>query len=650
MARLTEVTVAGAPAQVDGTIKPTRFASSTARARLGELVGQLRANPTQDWSADYTLGPVLGEGGMAVVRLAEQRSLGRQVAVKTPRGESSAAHDEALLREAWVTGAVEHPNVVPVHALGFGPRGEPCLVLKRIEGVAWSVLIARPELLRQRFGATDALEWHLGVLQQVCRAVHFAHSRGIIHRDVKPENVMVGEFGEVYVLDWGIAVSLSEDRGGRFPLARDATELAGTPAYMAPEMVTPAAGGLGPHTDVYLLGATLFLLLAGRPPHGGARLEDALRSALTQQLEPPATAPAELARLLRSSTAREPAARLQSAEAFRLALAEFLRHRGAAALAEEAGKQLHALFEALGVEPDDVDEPGIASGSSAPRRAAAASRPAAAREQLYHLFGECRFGLRHSLRSWPENEEAQCDLQRAIVAMVEYEMAYGSLDGAAALLPELPRPRPALAARLAGARMRDEAARRQAQAHEKVGRELDPRVGRKARVVLGLVAGAAWTVGPFFSRWFETGANIGRSNITTGLWAALSLVLIGVVLARFRRALLASSYNRRAVGAMIVILLGHFLLAGGGALMALPIDASRTLQLFLWCLGTAVTAVTMEHRLFPAALGYAAAYLVATAWQDTIPWAMSLSNLVLTVNVAYAWRRRPAAGDGEPRE
>ena len=118
MARLTEVTVAGAPAQVDGTIKPTRFASSTARARLGELVGQLRANPTQDWSADYTLGPVLGEGGMAVVRLAEQRSLGRQVAVKTPRGESSAAHDEALLREAWVTGAVEHPNVVPVHALG----------------------------------------------------------------------------------------------------------------------------------------------------------------------------------------------------------------------------------------------------------------------------------------------------------------------------------------------------------------------------------------------------------------------------------------------------------------------------------------------------------------------------------------------------
>src|SRR6185312_16743575 len=113
------------------------------------------------------------------------------------------------------------------------PDGSPIIVLKRIEGVEWSTLIADPAEVERKFGATDLLAWNLGILMQVLNAVRFAHHRGVLHRDLKPSNVMIGDFGEVYLLDWGIAVSLRDDGSGRFLLATDATELAGTPCYMA---------------------------------------------------------------------------------------------------------------------------------------------------------------------------------------------------------------------------------------------------------------------------------------------------------------------------------------------------------------------------------------------------------------------------------
>src|SRR5678815_4585974 len=111
------------------------------------------------------------------------------------------------------------------------------------------------------------------IRDRVLNAVRFAHSRGILHRDLKPANVMIGEFGEVYLVDWGIAVSLRDDGSGRLPLAANATEPAGTPVYMAPEML--GRDGLPPlseRTDIYLAGAVLFEIVAGRPPHEGCLL------------------------------------------------------------------------------------------------------------------------------------------------------------------------------------------------------------------------------------------------------------------------------------------------------------------------------------------------------------------------------------------
>jgi len=238
------------------TIEPAQRASADAMGRraLQELGA---ARDERGITSGLDLEQTIGEGGMGIVRLATQRSLGRKVAVKTLR---PAARNEVatlrLLREAWVTGTLEHPNIVPVYDLGLDEDGSPIIVLKRIEGVEWGDIMRDANAARARYGAEDLLEYNLRILLQLCNAVSLAHARGVLHRDLKPENVMIGSFGEVYLVDWGIAVSLTADALGRLPLAVDQNEMAGTPYYMAPEMLG-ALGKLSVRTDVYLLGAIL---------------------------------------------------------------------------------------------------------------------------------------------------------------------------------------------------------------------------------------------------------------------------------------------------------------------------------------------------------------------------------------------------------
>ena len=207
---------------VDGTIRPDEIETFSATKTLLESLPEVRIEGACEGPAEFKLGQTLGEGGMGVVRLADQVSLHRSVAVKTLRPEkSSDAALLALLREAWVTGALEHPNIVPVYALGRNEEKMPVFVMKRVEGTPWSTLLADPThpLVARGGGDKDPLHFHLELLLKVCDALAFAHSRQLIHRDVKPENVMLGAFGEVYLLDWGIAVSL--DDTSLFPKASE---------------------------------------------------------------------------------------------------------------------------------------------------------------------------------------------------------------------------------------------------------------------------------------------------------------------------------------------------------------------------------------------------------------------------------------------
>ena len=276
------------------TIEPrTEGALVDARARAGLS----HHGSGADGVPGFVVRETLGEGGMGVVRAAEQVSLGRQVAVKTVKGALAGNPQVTLrlLREAWLAGRVEHPNVVPIYDLGLDDAGRPHIAMRLVEGTSWDELLRDPELVRTRHGATDALEWHLRVLVQVTQAVSRAHAKGIVHRDIKPENVMIGEFGEVYLLDWGIAVSLVADPEGRLPLAADAKEAAGTPCYMAPEMLGGPQPLIDERTAVYLLGATLHEIVTGQPPHRGAEFGDMVRSILDSTPLFPPDVPRELA-------------------------------------------------------------------------------------------------------------------------------------------------------------------------------------------------------------------------------------------------------------------------------------------------------------------------------------------------------------------
>src|SRR5262249_35011988 len=151
--------------------------------------------------------------------------------------------------------------------------------MKHVEGVSWRDLLrdgAHPAWAKVGAPGEDRLVSHLQILMQVCNAVEFAHRRGLIHRDIKPANVMVGEFGEVYLLDWGIAARTGILAEASSHLGESGAEptprMLGTPAYMAPEMLSRKVGPIDERTDVYLLGATLHEVLTGRPRHVGSTL------------------------------------------------------------------------------------------------------------------------------------------------------------------------------------------------------------------------------------------------------------------------------------------------------------------------------------------------------------------------------------------
>lgn len=261
---------------------PREFSESRGRALLKPLRPLTLSRgievETTGHSAELVAVGTLGEGGMGVVELAQQPALGREVAVKRLRSElAGELHVHALLDEARITGSLEHPNILPVHGVGLDPAHGPLVVMKRVQGQTWNQLLAADREVSATPGRLDSaqLSRHLRALMQVCNALEFAHSKDIIHRDIKPANVMLGEFGEVYLLDWGIALRLAAESAGDSP----ETAGFGTPVYMAPEMVL--GRGIDGRSDVYLLGATLHELLTGQPRHTGKSLAACFADALT---------------------------------------------------------------------------------------------------------------------------------------------------------------------------------------------------------------------------------------------------------------------------------------------------------------------------------------------------------------------------------
>ncbi|MEX0688114.1 MAG: serine/threonine protein kinase [Pirellulales bacterium] len=245
--------------------------------------------PTVFATTEILVNRRLGRGGLGDVYVASERGTGRSLAVKFLCVEAAAQESarRAFGLEARVTSQLEHPNIVPVYASGETPAGRPFYAMRLIPGRSLAAAIAEfHDLQRARRGSAEERSARstelLGQFALVCKAIAYAHDRGVIHRDIKPANIMLGRFGEVVVLDWGLAARVDrDDRArssgeesilmptidlGELPAGR--RMISGTPAYMSPEQHD---GGrhVGAAADVYGLGATLYHLLTGQPPYDG---------------------------------------------------------------------------------------------------------------------------------------------------------------------------------------------------------------------------------------------------------------------------------------------------------------------------------------------------------------------------------------------
>ncbi|MBL9025685.1 MAG: protein kinase [Myxococcales bacterium] len=278
----------------------------------------------------YAYLDLLGRGGMGVVHRVADRVLGREAAMKLLEGPLGDRPVEVLrfLEEAQITGQLDHPGIVPVHDFGIGADGSRAyFTMKLVRGDTLARLISTHRALGLE-GRT--LERLLRAFVRVCEAVSFAHARRVVHRDLKPDNILLGSHGEVYVMDWGLARVVE---GGR-PSERAVTRgpVAGTPAYMAPEQAQGRNEDIDQRSDVFGLGGILYAILVGRGPFQADKPEKSLLMAQRYELEriddQRENVPPELARIAMKALAEHPDDRYPTVEELARDVEEFLRGGG----------------------------------------------------------------------------------------------------------------------------------------------------------------------------------------------------------------------------------------------------------------------------------------------------------------------------------
>ena len=342
LARLGTLATAG---EDDG--EPAELAR--ARDRLAEkLALVVDGEPELEDESRYRPLGELGRGGMGVVTKVYDERLRRSLALKRvrtdrsgrPRGGGTA--ERRFVEEAQIAAQLEHPGILPVHDLAADEDGRPYFTMQLVRGRSLFDVFTDMHANAEDWTTTRAV----GLLSRVTDAMAYAHSKGVIHRDLKPANVMVGRFGEVYVMDWGLAkvarnVEAEDDESVRIRTAREEAvdgrpyatidgAVVGTPAYMAPEQAAGDLDALDERSDVYAVGAMLYHLLAGSPPYaqsGSASTERVLAGPPDPIAELAVDAPAELVAISERAMARDPLARYASMEELGRDLRAYLEGR-----------------------------------------------------------------------------------------------------------------------------------------------------------------------------------------------------------------------------------------------------------------------------------------------------------------------------------
>ncbi len=347
--------------------------------------------------ADYEVLGKLGEGGMGVVYDARQTSIDRSVAVKMlkpPKGAGRKTQQRIVslkskfISEAIVTGDLEHPNIVPIYDLGTNEQGAVFYAMKHVNGTPWDDVIGNKSLFE-----------NLEIFMKVCDAVAYAHARGIIHRDLKPENVMLGGYGEVLVMDWGLA--LATEKFGKPSILKQKPGIGGTPAYMAPEMASGSLTGIGIESDVYLLGAILYEIVTGKPPHAGKDAMKCLMAAANNEIQPTGKT-GELIDIALKAMETDVQDRYPTVQNLQEAIRDYQSHSESIAMANRANDDL-----AKARQTDD-----------------------------YTDYSRAVFGYQEAFDLWNENERARKGVSTAKLAYAESALRKSDFDLGLSLLDE----------------------------------------------------------------------------------------------------------------------------------------------------------------------------------------------------------------------
>ena len=372
---------------------------------------EVRMSSEGKGAPDYYIREQTADRAGDTVYLAEQTSLKRNISLKMFKADSDRPQQaiSRFLREAMLTGRLDHPNILPVIDAGRDKKNRLFYAMKNIQGTDWLSLL-QPQTEEQKKKAEDlTLDYHLDILHSVCNAIAFAHSKKIIHKDLKPENIIIGDYGEITLVGWQSAVSLEADNKGLS--LKEAGLIEGTPCYMAPEMAMAEGGKTGIKSDVYLLGGILFEILTGFPPHTGTNIQETLLHAARNIITPPVDLPAlnqTLITLSLKAMSPDPQDRFETAADLQKAIAG---HREQSEKMKESIRmEDHANFYFC---------LGLARG-----------------ENYYVRFLDSILLLKEAIELWPENKEAREKLAKANKVYAENALEKENYDLALSVIDE----------------------------------------------------------------------------------------------------------------------------------------------------------------------------------------------------------------------
>lgn len=550
---------------------------------------------------------VLGQGGMASVLRARQIHLDREVAVKRPH-DGSGSSELAVLREARVMARLEHPAIVPIYEVREEPDGTPVVFMRRISGHTWREVLDSPEMISDVFGRNDHLRWNLEIFSRLCEVVSFAHEQGIVHRDLKPENVMLGTHGELYLIDWGIALSTNEADRGLLPLASDAKDLAGTPAYMAPEMVFRDRE-ISTRTDVYLLGAIFLELVTGERRRRANSIAE-LRVEVLEKPSFPESVPSMVIDICLQALSIEPNERYASASELLKALRDYKNRN-----------QLNNVIAATSLRVEELRRRFLA-------------------EEHHPEDDEMLLELRAGLKEIPPEDPALPVLRDAIreLRVLSYLLS-DDINSASRVFSKIQNPSAVLKAQVSRAREAAERGHRKVESLARFERNRNVRIGKRARLATLSALGIVWAIGPL----------VDAFTPQAGYWAYTGPAIVGLVISvlaatlavKKNDALVTTSVGRQTAVAFLMLCGAVLTVRIFGYVLGLSLEDLGVIQMLCVSEIVCMYVLAVDRRLWLASVVYFVLTIAAAVEPSWVEGLRFIANTVCLGLVVQVLRKNP---------